>query len=146
MKLPNQSPPTNFQDAFNRIWQHFVIEKNPPSVREHSIIKPNTVCLYRAPNGNGCAVGCMMPDEMAKRSDTLPPEVLSSEFLPSTSIRSVIARDSLVAEWFKNINPSALGDLQGIHDSIAKGTFSSFEMELVNFAQENLLTIPNANV
>lgn len=44
--------PYTRQEILNRIWQHFIVEKNP---RSYNPI--NEVCCY---NQTGCAVGCLL--------------------------------------------------------------------------------------
>lgn len=45
------------QQMFDRVWQHFVVEKGPPS-------GDLTRCNYRDPSGAKCAMGLLIPDEM----------------------------------------------------------------------------------
>ncbi len=45
------------QDAFNIVWEHFVVKGNPPSRSELY------GCAYRGENGERCAAGLLIPDE-----------------------------------------------------------------------------------
>jgi hypothetical protein len=45
------------QQMFDRVWQHFVVEKGPASGNV-------TRCYYRSENGAKCALGLLIPDEM----------------------------------------------------------------------------------
>lgn len=53
---PYPEYPTSKQDALNRVWQWFVVEKHPPGVDEHG------GCVYRGPGGCMCGIGVMVPD------------------------------------------------------------------------------------
>lgn len=44
------------QTAFNKIWRHFVRDKNPRAVDSAG------VCLYRTDTGRRCAVGIFIPE------------------------------------------------------------------------------------
>lgn len=47
------------QEAFDRVWQWFVVDKNNPS------IDPGTrMCVYRGPDGTRCALGVLLPDDL----------------------------------------------------------------------------------
>ena len=43
------------QDAFNKVWDWFVVQKHPPS-------RYDGPCAYRGKNGNRCAIGLLIPD------------------------------------------------------------------------------------
>lgn len=45
------------QEAFDRVWRHFVIEGNPQSMGADGV-----TCRYRGENGARCAVGLFIPD------------------------------------------------------------------------------------
>lgn len=45
------------QECFNKVWDWFVVNKNPQSVKD------NNVCQYRGPSGAKCAAGVLMRDE-----------------------------------------------------------------------------------
>lgn len=48
----------NKQEIFNKVWKHFIVEKNPRST------DPNTkLCMYRGPNNTKCAVGLLIEDK-----------------------------------------------------------------------------------
>ena len=58
MNLPNKTKPTSDQDMFNRIWNHFIVEKNPRCLSHEQR------CMYRNSKGEGCAIGIVLPDEL----------------------------------------------------------------------------------
>jgi hypothetical protein len=45
------------QEAFNRVYRHFIHENHPPSIHELG------VCRYRMSDGRRCALGLFIPDE-----------------------------------------------------------------------------------
>lgn len=47
----------NKQQVFDKIWQYFIVEKHPQSGNLFG-------CYYRSKEGNKCAIGCLIPDEM----------------------------------------------------------------------------------
>jgi hypothetical protein len=44
------------QEIFNKVWQHFAVEKNPRSLNYGN-------CAYRGANNSKCAIGIFIPDE-----------------------------------------------------------------------------------
>ena len=50
------------QEAFNKVWDWFVVKKNAASVTYVVGIEVN--CAYRGENNTKCAVGIFIPDEM----------------------------------------------------------------------------------
>ena len=102
--LPNQTPPASNQDALNRVWEYFVINDNPRSTDKGR-------CLYRSPNGSACGVGCMMPDDMAKKADE---QYDLSGYADIKSIREELVN---VNEWFSKVDKSFLSSLQKEHDN-----------------------------
>jgi hypothetical protein len=47
----------NRQDVFNKIWDYFIVNKNPKA-------GDNNTCYYRGPGGIKCFVGVLIPDDM----------------------------------------------------------------------------------
>ena len=127
--MQNQTPPKNKQDVLNRVWQHFIVEKHDQcsTVRDSNIPK----CVYRN-NGNGCAVGCMMPDAMAKKCDN------TGDHGTTLDIFGILERFDDVQEWFKNVERGFLKSLQVSHDMY----FQDFKEQLESIAARNGLTIP----
>lgn len=48
----------NNQEAFNKMWDHFVTKKNPPGYNPKF-----ASCEYIADDGSKCAVGCLLSEE-----------------------------------------------------------------------------------
>jgi hypothetical protein len=53
------------QEIFDKVWQHFVVEKNRRSAPGPNNTDPGLTCYYRHPSGDGrrCAVGLLISDE-----------------------------------------------------------------------------------
>lgn len=127
--MQNQTPPHSNQDAFNRVWQHFIVEKNPRCVT------PNTkTCIYRNETGkNGCAAGIMIPYKFYSTSmEGEPIDVL----LKSMQVPNLV-------DWFKNVSTPLLCDLQKAHDS--RLDLTGVEDSLRSVAEKWDITIPLAN-
>lgn len=68
-----------------------------------------TTCLYRAPNGDTCAVGCLIQDYYI-------PEMDKGDFLLSSGITEIVMRFyDILPEWIVR-NVKLLGALQDVHD------------------------------
>lgn len=52
------------QDAFTTVWQHFIVEKNPPSYVQDTKEPDGIQCMYRGNDGAKCAFGIFIPDEL----------------------------------------------------------------------------------
>lgn len=112
------------QEAFDKNWQHFVVEKHGESVHDGT-------CMYRAPNGNRCGIGILIPDdEYNARIEKNNVGVLIEKKILPPSLRSI-------AE-------NALAGLQACHDSSGSLEFSyDITDRLRDFAAEYKLTVPN---
>lgn len=120
------------QELFDANWQHFVVEKNPQS-------KKDGRCMY---GGTGCAIGCVMPDELKRFADR--------GFDDSSSIEALLEHPrSKAGRWVRNELPEKASNLQGIHDRYIDGygahgrTFTEWMTDgLKEFAESNGLKIP----
>jgi len=54
----NPKPTITNQEIFDKVWNHFVVNKGPASFNNES-----GMCKYRGDNGAKCAVGLFIPDE-----------------------------------------------------------------------------------
>lgn len=127
--MQNQTQPTGNQDFFNRIWQHFVVEKHPVCRM------PSGRCLYRIDN-NGCAVGCVIPDNLAKDADRSI----------DAAIGSIITEQAGLADWLHNVDIELLKEAQAAHDGISSpDQTSAFELNFTSLAERFGLTVPNAH-
>lgn len=123
--MQNLTPPENNQDAFNRVWKHFIVEGNPQCTNLQK------KCLYRHEN-NGCAIGCMLPDDLAQLADTT---------LSGNAINYVIKSIPGVKKWLENVHNDLLVQLQHAHDNPCY-SLSAMKMELLKIARRFDLTIP----
>ena len=121
--------PTTSQEAFNNVWQHFVVEQHPRAV-SHAAQR----CSYRThDNLNGCAIGCQLPDELADGLDSLP----------QVGITRVLEKRPAVAEYFKGVDPRLLSELQSAHDQGSPWTFRPYiKKRLEQLAKNFNLTVP----
>jgi hypothetical protein len=95
------------QQAFDKVWDWFVVQKNPPSFDGRS-------CRYRAnqtPNGPRCALGLFIPDE----EYTVRIENGGIRWLQQ-------AHPDLVARWLPGLGFEFLAQLQWAHDQAALRT------------------------
>jgi hypothetical protein len=123
--MNTQTKYTTKQQIFDKVWQHFVVNKNPKSVNEH------THCVYSSPEG-GCAIGCLIDNDALKK-----------EFDAQTNHTSIYSiRDRFNIELSDYIDPSIktrfLDSLQTIHDSY----FDSFEENMRALAAKYNLKVP----
>jgi hypothetical protein len=123
--MQNRTKPRNLQDAFNRVWRHFIIHGYGASK------EITGRCAYRGvdkKNAPACAVGCMLPNVLAKKADDLP----------SSSIERACQIIPEIDKWFREVPIDALSQLQWIHDN----EFGKMKSNLEGFAKRNDLTIP----
>lgn len=103
----NQTPPQNNQDAFNRVWQFFILDNHAKSKSEDGVR-----CLYRGyGEGQACVVGCMMPTKMAKRADG------KYDACGESAISFIVRVLPSAEEWFNGVDLGFLVALQDAHDS-----------------------------
>jgi hypothetical protein len=125
------------QEVFNKIWNHFIVEKNPRSVQSVDADSPTEICLYRGPNGSKCAFGVLIPDEDYS-------EKMEGNGCHSPIFTRNYEKWGLVEnDWLFYI------DLQAVHDRAVRGAraegmdvfdFMKVKFELLAIAHN--LTIP----
>lgn len=119
--------PLTLQEAFNQVWDWFVVQGNPQSTTDHG----EPICQYRGPNGAKCAAGVLLTDE---------------EYKPSMEGSSFQAN-----EWglhrFRHIEVE-VGRMQCMHDQwqpLMCVNFNTYMKEkLTGFAIQYSLTVPGA--
>jgi hypothetical protein len=111
-------PRTN-QEAFDNVWQHFVVENNPrATIAPEDLpdeVKPEggfedtdtPVCVYRGEGGKMCAIGCQLPDDLYEPS---------MECKPVVRLLKVLRARTRVGNYFGHVDTRLLTDLQGAHD------------------------------
>lgn len=121
------------QEIFNKVWQHFIVEKNP---RGYDAEAEN--CVYKNQEGNKCAIGIFIPDD---------------KFIPAMNNWGTIwsfkdAKDTLSRYGCENLlveifgpeyNMKFLSELQKAHDHIHE---RSMEENLRRLAVKWSLQIP----
>ncbi len=112
------------QKMFDKVWDHFVVKKNPKST-------VNGLCQYRGPNNTKCAIGLFIPKSVYRKSMEGKP--INRITVENKSVRQIIGDDY-----------SALNGLQQCHDhSISGKKFNKDISELLTvFAQRFSLIIP----
>lgn len=101
--MKNKTKPRSNQEAFNRVWRHFILEDNEQC-------GSRTIgCSYRGARGQACAVGCMMPYKMAKKADNDGRDC-------ATDIETIINRLPSAEKWFSAVDLHFLESLQCAHD------------------------------
>jgi hypothetical protein len=133
------------QDVFNINWTAFVVNKQGPGYD-----KENGRCEYQAPNGNRCAIGVCLPEDVLSEVLGYQQEYRKlNDDLGSIGpgVKAIVSRVTSVANLF-DVGANLLDRVQGIHDEGAGGNEDDFtvymERSLRTFAQEHGLTIPSA--
>lgn len=102
--MQHKPRPLSNQDAFNNVWQHFIVER-------HDKAAAGPMCLYRTEDGqNGCALGCQIPDEFIRRYQLVS---------RNPDAASLLDTDPEITQYFIAVNEELLVLLQGAHDNKA---------------------------
>jgi hypothetical protein len=113
------------QQVFDKVWDHFITKKNPPSIRDDGR------CVYRGPDGSKCAIGIFIPDEKY-----FPEMDVNSGHIP-------LLLDDII------LNVSILYEFRRAHDSSAHRPQPSFhekmKLQLIAIAVKHRLTYPSEN-
>lgn len=88
------------QDAFNRIWGHYIVGKAPMGFESRKIIDGRD-CVYRGSEGQRCPVGLLLSDEVYR------PEYEGSSLAGNGEISRLFCEDLL----------PFLNQMQAIHDA-----------------------------
>lgn len=125
--------PLSAQDAFNNVWQHFIVENHPRAVNPKNDTVSPFSCLYRVLNDNGtpingCAIGCQLPNDLYDpifegHSFHGLFSASPSSFQPLPDSRPRLAENSTVQqilfafqEYFSLVDVDFLSRLQNAHD------------------------------
>lgn len=95
------------QEDFNKVWDWFVVERHG-----RSVTGPEGGCCYRAPNGNRCAVGVLLPDHLWR------PGLNSTPILSLATRTSSTAHAQAIEEWIDKRGRDFLYRLQSAHDYV----------------------------
>lgn len=90
------------QEIFNKVYTHLMAQG-----RRAMQVSPYGVeyCMYRAPDGGKCAIGCLIPDEMySERMENRPVSGMLTDF---KDVGALLDREN---------NRAFLSRLQRVHD------------------------------
>ena len=129
--------PTGNQDAFDRAWQHAVVNRSPQSVVNSP--EGERSCRYLIENDDMqlcCLVGCMLPDRLARLAD-------QGSCSGGQVIGSVIQEHDEVARWFEHVSTDLLELIQLAHDSLSVVVYEDkIGRELCRVARMFNLNVP----
>lgn len=126
--------PITLQEAFNQIWDWFVVKKNKRSIDIHNIRPGGGVtCEYNGANGAHCAVGVLIKDF----------DILAGS--NNDAIESLLDRCPAIKDYLSKITLWQLTQLQDIHDEESKvpEMFNeNVRLRLIKFAANWFLKVP----
>lgn len=123
----------NNQEVFNKVWNHFVVNKSSPSVN----VKGG--CFYRGPNNTKCAAGVLIPDD------------LYSPTMEGITFYSLLRGYPALKKYFNGCNGLLIRQMQLCHDGVAQtywddpAFYTHMEYELRKIAVNCDLAIPTTN-
>lgn len=108
----------NRQEVFNRVAAHLLAQG------EQSVSEDGS-CMYRAPNGRACAIGCLITDDAYTSN-------LESNGAKSVAILSALARSGVLENTYNVAYEDAelLAKLQHLHDGRDPETWL-YELQLL---------------
>jgi hypothetical protein len=94
------------QEAFDKVVVHLSTMPRKSTASDGNSSEQFAGCVYRTPDGNRCAIGALIPDELyEERMD-----------LKGLSVDWLIKEYPHIKELFKDCSHSLLAVLQSIHD------------------------------
>jgi hypothetical protein len=141
--MPSIKPrPMNNQQAFDNVWQHFIVEGQPRGVRPR---RPDESpdpdigefdrCVYRGGEGQMCAIGCQLPADL---------NLLDVQ--NTVSLESLWHQSPTVRAHFAHVAPGLLDALQQAHDRRTSADVAQFADELRRVARRFQLTVPTTPI
>ena len=110
------------QEVFNKVLAHL-------RKQGHAAMDDESTCVYRAPNGTSCAVGCLLPDNLYDPRI----EGRSVDALVSTRASDFPA----TAAFLERFDIDMLTDLQMAHDGrLADRGISAWEQRMAGIAKQ----------
>lgn len=97
----------NNQEAFDKVWQHFLVEKNPPGYNVEQ-----GLCHYVTETGARCAIGCLVSPEEARKLEDASEEKGGAAF-------SGLIDNDLLPESLQDLDRDLGSALQVAHDDAA---------------------------
>ncbi len=95
------------QEIFDRVWNHFITEKQPLSFRIDMF--GDRGCMYRDAHGNRCAIGVLIPDEQYDPSIEGPTvqDLLTSSDCPASLL--ALREHAALLEFLQRAHDLAAG-------------------------------------
>lgn len=105
MKRPTKVPskPYTVKQVLDMVYQHFVVDKMPKSVKNPDD-RTGGLCCYA---GSGCAIGCMLPASTALSWDKCGKTAIDD-------IRKILPKSFF--QFFNGEHGDMLAELQDTHD------------------------------
>jgi L-lactate utilization protein LutB len=139
----------NQQEAFDKLWNHFVVKGGKQSLESPTKAKKNDnedhvpYCLYRGAGGARCAVGVLLTDDVIEAMKKKFPKNWNSQ--ESEKLMSMPS----VKKLFKEMDDAEafLGDAQSVHDKqgVAPARFTAhMRTGLKRLAATWKLTVPKS--
>jgi hypothetical protein len=94
------------QEVFDKVAEYLLNQKER-SVRQSTYAE---VCLYRGPNGNKCAIGFLIPDELA---------TADLDGNADSDVSGIMRDFPQIKEFFEGVDEELLSGLQHTHDHTA---------------------------
>lgn len=141
---PKPQPQSN-QDAFNNVWQHFIVEGNKPA------IDAGGACVYRGTEGKMCAIGCQLADDvydpMLERKTFMDISDVAAGKPPAYGVELDTEVAIRFMGYFSMVTPKFMDNMQEIHDRMSDfirddNVMDRLEQQLIHFAEHNNITIP----
>lgn len=101
----------NRQNAFNTVWQAFVVDKKPFGWCASDAETAGGKCVYRGPNGERCAAGQVLPDAIYS---------VKMEGYRASQLGAYVDDPEPYNEWVRQFGIGGgqfLDELQQAHDS-----------------------------
>ncbi len=128
--------PLDPQEAFSKVWKHFVVQKGEPSVHDG-------LCMYRYNYGSTsetrCAIGVLIPDDIYNKSwENGTIYSLVNDTQRWGDAMSVLLSKEKISFW---------SDLQWCHDMgsnarLRKDFTGRIKTKLISFAEKYDLEVP----
>jgi len=134
----------NFQEAFDIVWQRFVLEGNAKAS------SPTLGCIYsplpKEGNYCGCAIGCLLSPEIPAQLDKMGGGTWTSVQIKLDDCREYKSLSQLLKSTFEDPNNRFWTELQLCHDStlLTQNFTEQITESLTALAKKYNLIIPGA--
>ena len=117
----------NTQQAYEKMRSYFAQQGAVLAKAPSQTTVDGALCMYRTPEGNKCAVGCLIPDDLYSSAlermgivqwqELLAGATADREFFRSEV--STVAATASVLGFLHDVDKEFLGRAQKLHDSLA---------------------------